>query len=50
VVGFAVQKYVNGNVNNDPSGQGVLANYAIATAHKKCRSGTGTVANDCSDR
>jgi len=50
VVGFAVQKYVNGNVNDAPSGQGVLANYAIATAHKKCRSGTGTVANDCSDR
>ena len=46
VIGFAVQKYVNGNAD----GTGVLANYAMATAHKKCRSGTGTVANDCSDR
>ena len=46
VVGFAVQKYVNGNAD----GSGVLANYAISTAHKKCRSGTGTVANNCSDR
>ena len=46
VVGFAVQKYVNG----ETLGSGVLANYAISTAHKGCRSGTGTVANDCSDR
>ena len=43
VVGFAVQKYVNGNAG----GAGVLANYAIATAHKACRAGTGTVANEC---
>ena len=46
VVGFAVQKYVNG----ETLGTGVLANYAISIAHEGCRSGTGTVANDCSDR
>lgn len=46
VVGFAVQKYVNG----ETLGTGVLANYAIATAHKGCKSGTGKAANDCSDR
>jgi hypothetical protein len=43
VVGFAVQKYVNGNAG----GAGVLANYAIATNHKACRAGAGTVANEC---
>jgi hypothetical protein len=46
VVGFAVQKYVNGVT----LGTGVLANYAIATAHKGCKSGTGKAANDCSNR
>ena len=46
VVGFAVQKFVNG----DADGTGILANYAISTAHKRCRSGTGTVSNDCSAR
>ena len=43
VVGFAVQKYVNG----ETVGTGVLANYAIATAHKRCRLGTGSAATEC---
>lgn len=43
VVGFAVQKYVNG----ETVGTGVLANYAIATAHKRCRLGTGSAASEC---
>ena len=43
VVGFAFQKYVNGNVE----GAGVLANYAMATVHKSCVAGSGTAANDC---
>ena len=44
VVGFAVQKYVNGP---DFHPSGVLANYAIATAHKRCRLGTGTAVSEC---
>ena len=43
VVGFAVQKYVNGSAG----GAGVLANYAMATEHKSCAAGSGTAANDC---
>jgi hypothetical protein len=43
VVGFAVQKYVNGSAG----GAGVLANYAMATEHKSCVAGSGTAANDC---
>jgi hypothetical protein len=43
VVGFAVQKYVNGSAG----GAGVLANYAMATEHKSCVVGSGTAANDC---
>ena len=43
VLGFAVQKYVNGSAG----GAGVLANYAMATAHKSCAAGSGTAANDC---
>ena len=43
VVGFAVQKYVNGSAG----GAGVLANYAMATEHKSCAVGSGTAANDC---
>ena len=43
VVGFAFQKYVNGNAG----GAGVLANYAMATAHKSCVAGSGTSANQC---
>lgn len=43
VVGFAFQKYVNGNVD----GAGVLANYAMATPHKSCVVGSGTTASRC---
>ena len=43
VVGFAVQKYVNGSAG----GAGVLANYAMATEHKSCVAGSGTALNDC---
>ncbi|MFL2502650.1 MAG: hypothetical protein ACJ0Q1_07000 [Luminiphilus sp.] len=43
VVGFAVQKYVNGSANSS----GALANYGMATEHKSCAAGSGTVANDC---
>ena len=43
VVGFAVQKYVNGSANS----AGALANYGMATEHKSCAAGSGTAANDC---
>ena len=43
VVGFAVQKYVNGSANS----AGALANYGMATVHKSCAAGSGTAANDC---
>jgi hypothetical protein len=43
VIGFAVQKYVNGSAG----GAGVLANYAMATEHKSCVAGSGTAANEC---
>ena len=43
VVGFAVQKYVNGNVD----GTGVLANYSMASEHRSCVAGSGTTANTC---
>ena len=43
VVGFAVQKYVNGSAG----GTGVLANYAMATPHKSCVIGSGTVYSQC---
>jgi hypothetical protein len=43
VIGFAVQKYVNGSAG----GAGVLANYAMATEHKSCVAGSGKAANDC---
>ena len=43
VVGFAVQKYVNGSANSS----GALANYGMATEHKSCAAGSGTVANNC---
>jgi hypothetical protein len=38
VVGFAVQKFVNG---------GPGATYAMATEHKSCAVGSGTVSNEC---
>jgi len=38
VVGFAVQKFVNG---------GPGATYAMATEHKSCTVGSGTASNDC---
>jgi len=38
VIGFAVQKYVNG---------GPGATYAMSTEHKSCAAGSGTVANEC---
>jgi hypothetical protein len=38
VVGFAVQKYVNG---------GPGANYSMATEHKSCVAGSGITANQC---
>lgn len=28
-------------------GEGVLENYAIATVHKSCVAGSGTIANEC---
>jgi len=43
VLGFAVQKYVNGSAG----GAGVLANYAMATNHKSCAAGSGTAVNEC---
>ena len=43
VVGFAVQKYVNGSANS----AGALANYGMATVHKSCAAGSGTAANEC---
>jgi hypothetical protein len=43
VMGFAVQKYVNGGAG----GAGVLANYATAIPHKSCTAGSGTSANEC---
>ena len=43
VLGFAVQKYVNGSAG----GAGVLANYAMATDHKSCAVGSGTAVNEC---
>lgn len=43
VIGFSVQKYVNGNAD----GSGILANYAAATVHKSCVAGSGTSANQC---
>ena len=43
VVGFGVQKYVNGAANSS----GALANYGMATEHKSCAAGSGTVANNC---
>jgi len=43
VMGFAVQKYVNG----DAGGAGVLANYAMASVHKSCVAGSGSSANQC---
>lgn len=43
VLGFAVQKYVNGSAG----GAGVLANYAMSTEHKSCAAGSGTTANEC---
>ena len=42
--------YINDLGTGETLRTGVLANYAISIAHKGCRSGTGTVANDCSDR
>ena len=38
VVGFAIQKYVNG---------GPGANYSMATEHKSCVAGSGTATNQC---
>ena len=38
VVGFAVQKYIQSSAS---------ATYAMATEHKSCAVGSGTVANDC---
>ena len=38
VVGFAIQKYVNG---------GPGANYSMATEHKSCVAGSGTTTNQC---
>ena len=38
VVGFAVQKYIQSSAS---------AIYAMATEHKSCAVGSGTVANDC---
>ena len=38
VIGFAVQKFVNG---------GPGATYAMATEHKSCAVGSGTASNDC---
>ena len=43
VVGFAFQKYVNGDID----GSGVLANYAMATVHKTCLAGSGSVDSQC---
>lgn len=43
VVGFAVQKYVNGSANS----AGALANYGMATQHKSCVAGSGTALNNC---
>ena len=43
VVGFAFQKYVNGDID----GSGVLANYAMATVHKTCVAGSGNVNSQC---
>ena len=43
LVGFAEKKYVNG----ETVGTGVLANYAVANAHKGCRLGKGSAASEC---
>ena len=43
VIGFAVQKYVNGSAG----GTGILANYATAVAHKSCAAGSGTAYELC---
>jgi hypothetical protein len=43
VVGFAVQKYVNGSANSS----GALANYGMSTEHKSCVAISGAIANEC---
>ena len=50
VTGATAAMYITDLGIGETLGTQVLANYAISAAHKGCRSGTGTVANDCSDR
>ena len=50
VTGATAAVYITDLGIGETLGTQVLANCAISVAHKGCRSGTGTVANDCSDR
>ena len=50
VTGATAAMYITDLGIGETLGTQVLTNYAISVAHKGCRSGTGTVANDCSDR